>query len=128
MKMSKKRQAIYDKSGGVCWYCGDPLKKGWHADHFKAVRRNDKYSQDRFDCPEMEHPENDTEENKVPSCASCNIMKSQMSIEDFRSCISQFVESLNLYTNQYKFAKRYGLVVETNKPVKFWFEENNKLI
>jgi hypothetical protein len=124
MKMSKKRQAIYDKSNGHCWYCGCELVKGWHADHFIPVRRNDKYSQERFGCPEMENPEHDTEENKVPACASCNIMKSSLSVEHFRSCIAQFVESLNLYTNQYKFAKRYGLIQETSKPVVFWFEEN----
>ena len=123
MKLSKKRQAIYNKSGGKCWYCGCELVKGWHADHFYPIRRNDpKWKDSHGDC---EHPEHDTEENKVPACASCNIMKSQMSIEDFRSCIAQFVESLNLYTNQYKFAKRYGLIKETELEVKFWFEENS---
>ena len=125
MKLSKKRQAIYDKSNGHCWYCGCKLVKGWHADHFYPIRRNNpKWINDKTNA--CEHPEHDTEENKVPACASCNIMKSQMGIEDFRDVISQFVESLNLYTNQYKFAKRYNLIQETNKPVVFWFEDNNK--
>lgn len=127
MKMSKKRQAIYDKSGGRCWYCGCDLVKGWHADHFEPVRRNPKWAIEKLGSEAMEHPEFDTEVNKVPACASCNIMKSQQSVEDFRRCITQFVESLNLYTNQYKFAKRYGLVVETSKPVIFWFEANEKI-
>lgn len=122
--MNKKRQAIFDKSGGKCWYCGCELVKGWHADHFIAVIRNPKWAIENLGSADMEHPEHDTEENKVPACASCNIMKSQMSIEDFRSCIYQFVESLNLYTNQYKFAKRYGLVKETKLEVRFWFEDN----
>lgn len=113
MKLTKKRQAIYDKSGGKCWYCGCELVKGWHQDHFHPIIRN------RSGCY---HPEHDTEENKVPSCASCNIMKGQMNIEQFRASIAQFVESLNLYSNQYKFAKKYGLVIETDKPVVFWFE------
>ena len=129
MKMSKKRQAIFDKSGGKCWYCGCELVKGWHADHFYPIRRNDiswmsKEAIEALDIKSCEHPERDTEDNKVPACASCNIMKSQMSIEDFRSCIGQFVDSLNIYTNQYKFAKRYNLIQETSKPVVFWFEGN----
>ena len=120
MIMSKKRKAIYDKSGGKCWYCGCKLNKGWHADHFYPVkRRSNKWSDGS-----LGHPERDVEDNKVPSCASCNIMKSQMSIEQFRACISRFVESLNFYTNQYKFAKRYGLIKETGAKVTFWFEDN----
>lgn len=132
MKMKKKRQEIYDKSGGKCWYCGCDLIKGWHADHFNPIRRNNsswlsdeaKIAMGYSPC---EHPENETEENKVPACASCNILKSSLSIEHFRQRIEQFMESLNAYTNQYKFAKRYGLVEETKKPVIFWFEqEQNK--
>ena len=34
--MNKKRQGIYDKSGGKCWYCGIELKKGWHMDHLQG--------------------------------------------------------------------------------------------
>ena len=113
--MNKKRQAIYDKSGGLCWYCGDMLKKGWHADHFYPIRRNSDGT--------CLNPGNDNEDNKVPSCPQCNIMKSSMDIEGFRSVIQQFVESLNLYSTQYKFAKKYGLVVETLEPVVFWFEK-----
>lgn len=129
MKMSKKRQVIYDKSGGKCWYCGCELVKGWHADHFEPIRRNNIswLSKEAIECmgaKPCEHPDRDNEGNKVPSCASCNILKSSLSIEDFRQRIEQFVESLNSYTNQYKFAKRYGLVEETKKPVVFWFEAN----
>ncbi|VXB97866.1 conserved hypothetical protein [Exiguobacterium sp. 8A] len=39
--MNKKRRAIFEKSGGRCWYCGCRLEeKGWHADHFEPIRRN----------------------------------------------------------------------------------------
>jgi len=112
----KNRQAIYDKSWGVCWYCGDELKKGWHADHFFPIRRNPDGT--------CLNPENDNEDNKVPSCPQCNGMKSSMDIEGIRSTIEQFVESLNKYSTQYKFAKKYGLVKETGYMVSFWFEEN----
>lgn len=115
--MNKKRQVIYDKSGGKCWYCGCELQKGWHVDHFFPIRRNGDGT--------CLNPENDNDDNKVPSCPQCNMMKSSMNIESFRSTIGQFINSLNKYSTQYKFAKKYNLVEEANKPVLFWFEINN---
>lgn len=124
MTLSKKRQTIFDKSGGKCWYCGCELQKGWHADHFKPIRRNNPdYKGYTKPC---EHPEHDTEENKVPACASCNIIKSSMDIEGFRKVVFGFVDSLNQYSTQYKFAKKYGLITEREQLVEFWFEINGK--
>ena len=113
---SKDRQTVFDKFGGRCAYCGDPLAKGWHVDHIEPIVRG------ISDSSVCEYPERETIENYNPSCASCNIIKSSMSLETFRSNIKMFVESLNKYHTQYKFAKRYGLVTETNIPVKFYFE------
>jgi len=46
-----------------------------------------------------------------------------MSLEKFRAYIQQTVDSLNKNKYAaYKFAKRYGLVQETIKPVVFYFE------
>lgn len=116
--MNKARQKIWDKSGGLCWYCGIELpEKGWHADHYEPIRRN-------WWTDTCLNPKNENEENKVPSCASCNITKHSMSLEQFRQSIQQFVNSLNLYHNQYKIAKKFGLVVETDLKVEFWFEKN----
>ncbi|MBT2601400.1 MULTISPECIES: HNH endonuclease signature motif containing protein [unclassified Oceanobacillus] len=116
--MNKKRQAIWDKSGGKCWYCGCTLpEKGWHADHFEPIQRN-------WRDGTCQHPERDTEENKVPACASCNINKHSMSLESWRKIIQGYVNSLNRDSTQYKLAKRYGLIEEKPIEVKFWFEEN----
>jgi 5-methylcytosine-specific restriction endonuclease McrA len=116
--MNKKRQKIWDKSGGKCWYCGCELpEKGWHADHFEPIQRN-------WWTNTSLHPERDTEDNKVPCCAPCNILKGSNTLEGFRYQIEQFVNSLNLYVNQYKFAKKFGLLTETQQEVKFWFEMN----
>lgn len=120
MAISKKsRQLVFDKSGGVCWYCGCELKKGWHADHFYPIRRNSDGT--------CMNPESDNLDNMVPSCPQCNRLKSSMSVEDFRGTIEMFVSSLNNYSTQYKFAKRYGLVTETGNPVVFWFENNKEV-
>lgn len=150
MNKKQERKAIHDKYGGRCSYCGDPLVKGWHADHILPVRRKYKYTQagyyhkitkekkplnhSAYNDPDYEYkeskqvfvgmlnPENDTFENKIPACASCNINKHDMDIEEFRRFILRFINSLNKNNTQYKIAKRYGLIEETNKPVVFWLE------
>ena len=45
-----------------------------------------------------------------------------MNLEDFRKLVGGFVKSLNRDSTQYKIAKRYGFLVEVEKPVVFYFE------
>lgn len=125
----KDRQILFNKYGGKCAYCGDELKKGWHADHIEPIVRNFKYDKEkgRFKTDgTCRKPENENIENYNPSCASCNIQKNSFSIEEFRHNIKKFVESLNKNSTQYKFAKRYGLIKETEAEVQFYFEKINK--
>ena len=129
--MNKKdRQLVFDKFGGKCAYCGCDLKKGWHIDHIEPIVRDSIWNMQKG---KFEHtgtcrkPENENIENYHPSCASCNIQKNSYSIEQFRANIKQFVNSLNQYSTQYKFAKRYGLIEETNMNVKFYFEYFTKV-
>ncbi len=117
VKASKQiRENIKNKYGGKCAYCGCDLPKSWHIDHIKPIVRNLKGNG-------CERPENHNVENLNPSCPSCNIVKGSLSLESFRKKISGFVTSLNRDSTQYKFAKRYGLIKETNKEVKFYFEK-----
>ena len=119
MKQNKKqRQQMFDKYDGKCAYCGCELKAGFHIDHIQPIRRNSDGS--------CLNPQNESIENLNPACPSCNIMKHSMSLEQFRKSIKQFVQSLNLYNNQYKFAKKYDLIQETDKDVIFYFETLNK--
>lgn len=88
--MNKKRQHIWDKTSGKCWYCGSDLpEKGWHADHVEPIRRN-------WWENTCLNPQNEIEGNKVPTCASCNIQKGPLSVEQFREKIAGFINSLNL--------------------------------
>lgn len=113
--MSKLRRRVWNKSEGKCWYCGDKLPiKGWHADHFRPIGREPGGT--------IRYPERDTEDNLVPSCAGCNIMKSNMDIEAFRDLITNFVVRLNRDITVFRHAKRYGLVEETGAVVTFWYE------
>ena len=116
--MTPKRKKVWNKSQGHCWYCGCELKIGWHIDHFKPLGRNPDKT--------VSNPENDNEDNLVPACVSCNIMKSDMTIEKFRKLISNFVNRLNRDVTVYGHAKRYGLIKETGQEVVFWFERSNR--
>jgi len=119
------REAVFNKYGGKCAYCGCQLPdKGWHADHIEAIVRDFVYVQGKGfqTAGTCEMPENDVLENMNPACASCNIQKNSFSLEQFRENIKLFVNSLNTYSTQYKFAKRYGLIKETEIDVKFYFE------
>jgi 5-methylcytosine-specific restriction endonuclease McrA len=133
--MKTDRQRIFDKYNGHCAYCGWELVKGWHVDEMKPVKRGEEYLTDRrgnriWDMKThgwktkriVLHPENFNIENQMPACASCNINKHSLSLEDFRLLIQGFMKHLNERNTQYKIAKRYGLVHEDIKPIVFYFE------
>lgn len=133
MKLTKlQREQIRIKYDGHCAYCGCSLPKNWHADHKEPIRRSQRWVasciDDRSKIYEdyMEHPERDCIENLVPACPSCNTNKHQMTVEQFRSSIAQYVQSLNRYSVQYRMASKFGLVEETGIEVKFYFERHEQ--
>lgn len=124
--MNKKlREEIKNKYNNKCAYCGCELVKGWHVDHIEPIERNSKWSRlhgKYIPTGTSRKPENEHIDNYNPACASCNIQKNSFTLEEFRKNIQNFVNSLNNYSTQYKFAKRYNLITETNKKVVFYFE------
>ncbi len=126
MASKKERDIIYNKFNGHCAYCGCELQKGWHVDELLPVRRNMKWNADKtryIHDGTYEHPERLNIDNQMPSCPSCNINKHSMSLESFRNLIAGFMKHLNEINTQYKIAKRYGLVKETQIKVTFYFEK-----
>lgn len=116
----QQRQFIFDKYNGHCAYCGCELTKGWHVDHLRPIRRLVRKEGCR-------HPKRDCLDNCMPACASCNINKHTMNLEEFRRLVGGFITSLNRDSTQYKIAKRYGFVTEIEKPVIFYFEQQESL-
>lgn len=117
MKLSKvDREIVKQKFGGRCAYCGVLLPNKFHVDHVKPLVRN-------WIDGTVQYPERHSMDNLYPACISCNINKHSFSLEGFRENIQGFIKSLNRDSTQYKVAKRYGLIEETNIPVKFYFEE-----
>lgn len=118
---TNKRQRIWDKSGGKCWYCGCDLDPyNWHKDHFLPRFRNE--NKKRLDYLRLNGGAGtDAESNLVPSCPSCNLQKATYTIEEFRHHIqSQFRVIASRST--FKLAERYGIVTRHEKRVVFWFE------
>lgn len=125
LSKKKTRELVFEKYNGRCAYCGCELKKGWHVDEIEPVRRNwDIIDGKRVFNGKYEHPERFHIDNQNPACASCNINKHSMSLEEFRNLISGFMKHLNEVSTQFKIAKRYGLVAETNIDVVFYFERS----
>ena len=113
--MNKKRLEIFNKSGGRCWYCGADLNgKRWHEDHFEPLRRG---WNEPFQGP-------DTQENKVPACAPCNLFKSIFTVDEFRREIESQVERARKSSVNFRTAERFGCVQANDNPVVFWFERN----
>jgi 5-methylcytosine-specific restriction endonuclease McrA len=119
------RIKIFEKYGGKCAYCGCDLTKSWHADHIQPIVRDSKWDRKKgkfVNSGTCRYPENEILENFNPACSSCNIQKNSFTLEQFRSNIQGFLNSLNQYSTQYKFIKRYGLIEETGRELKFFFE------
>lgn len=125
MATKKQRELIFNKYGGKCAYCGCELMRSWHIDEMEPIRRNKKWDRKKrtwvYDGT-CKHPDRLHIDNQMPACASCNINKHSMSLEEFRRLVGGFLTSLNRDSTQYKIAKRYGFIEEVVKPVVFYFE------
>ena len=119
MTKKNQRELIRNKYDNKCAYCGNELQKLWHIDHIEPIVRD--WINGSCKNPHLKN----NIENYNPSCPSCNIQKNSYTLEQFRENIKQFVNSLNEYSTQYKFAKKYGLIQENSIEVVFFFERFN---
>ncbi len=126
MKFSKEtRIAVWEKFDKHCAYCGKDIElKQMQIDHIEPLFRN--YKDKELEYMKRSRGEHNTD-NFNPSCARCNRWKSTFTIEQFRNEIFLQISRLNRYSNNYRMALDYGLIEETKKPVKFYFENINYL-
>lgn len=102
------RQLVYNKCNGHCAYCGCELEyKDMQVDHIVAVGNGGS---------------NDID-NLLPSCRQCNYDKHKKTIEGFRRRISRELYKSLERVFVYRLAKKYNLVEEKPRIVKFYFEE-----
>ena len=113
----QQREAVFNKYGGRCAYCGCELTlRTMQVDHIKAVytsslENNNVETQD------------DSFDNLNPSCRQCNFYKGTLNIEQFRNKIKTILYRTFQSTFQAKLAKKLGMmkVVQFDK---FYFEKN----
>ena len=117
-KISKQqREAVFNKYGGRCAYCGCELSlRTMQVDHIKAVYASSLVNNGV-------ETQDDNLENLNPSCRQCNFYKGTLNIEQFRDKIKTTLYETCQNTFQAKLAKKLGMmkVVQFDK---FYFEKN----
>lgn len=112
---------LYNKTNGCCAYCGCELYDGnFQIDHIIPKRRG---SSSEYHTNYNKERGSDNESNLFACCGSCNSSKSDLNLEDFRERVLDRIKRLNDYSTEYKIAKRFGLVKETDIPIIFYFEK-----
>lgn len=108
---SRVRQKIWEKYGGKCAYCGEPIPfKGMHVDHLIPLARGGA----------------DSDDNYMPACPTCNHYKHTLTLDDFREQIGLLTGRLRERVYIYKLALRHGRISESSEPVIFYFEQLTK--
>ena len=113
------RLKIYRKYDGHCAYCGKSIEyKDMQVDHLVPKNRGC-YSRwsDKEGKFVVSHGD-ESMENYMPSCRSCNLRKRDMSLEQFRS------EIIGKASFQVKMSLAYGLIEEHfDRQIEFYFEK-----
>lgn len=120
------REIVFNKFGGKCAYCGCELNVKFQVDHIVPKSFFEAHIKNQFRVPAfLKHltiEDVNNIDNLMPTCGICNKWKSAHDLELFRSEIAEQIKRLNDWSSNFRFAKRYGLVKETPKPVIFYFE------
>lgn len=112
------RQKVYEKYNGHCAYCGCELEcKDMQVDHVESVYL-------ATEC--LGKAVDDSINNYMPSCRMCNYYKNTGTIESFRNRLTDTLMRNVRLTFDYRLALKYGLIKEYVKPIKFYFEQNEK--
>ena len=124
------REAVFNKYNGHCAYCGDKLKR-MQIDHIIPQSNFLMHVENNYDVPKfLNHlTENDVNhiDNLNPSCQICNKAKDTFSLRFFKTELQEQLNRAKKYSRNYRFALKYGQVIETPKPIVFYFEKlNNK--
>lgn len=67
----------------------------------------------------------DTIENLVPACRSCNHYKATFTVDKFREHLQGIPARIRRDDIAYQVGERFGIVGETGKQVRFYFEEDS---
>jgi len=119
-KTKVNREDVYKKCNGRCAYCGIEIDiKKMQVDHIKPHWHTiNEQEATKYNITKGSHDI----ENLNPSCSRCNKWKSTYNLEQFRKVIETSLMRLNRDTPNFRLARDYGLLKETPKEIKFYFE------
>jgi len=104
LNSGRNRQRIWDKTGGICWYCGKRMQPfvDFVIDHVvpKANGGRNSYG------------------NLVPCCDPCNRRKGAKSVEEFRILMTR----PSFTPVQRQFLSSIGVDIDAVPAYRFWFE------
>lgn len=120
LRMKIDRQIVYQKCNGRCAYCGVEIDiKKMQVDHIQPHWHTiNEQEATKYNITKGSHDI----KNLNPSCSRCNKWKSTYDLEQFRKVIETSLMRLNRDTPNFRLARDYGLLTETPKEIKFYFE------
>ncbi len=105
---TKERKAVYDKCHGHCAYCGCEIAfRGFNVEHMTPLSNGG----------------NDTFDNMLPACRSCNHYKGTIDLEGFRTYLGGLHDRMLRDNVNYRTLDRYKLIANDPAPVKFYFKK-----
>lgn len=127
---SSKRMAVWNKTGGKCWYCGIDIQP------FDIVKFSvqDKYSNFHIKIPPntfvVDHiiplsfgGKSDID-NLAPACSTCNGSKKNKSLEEFRFLRERQLAGMPRFNEeQLDYLYTHGITLPKIKKYIFYFEE-----
>ena len=120
----RQKDALRQKFGGKCAYCGCVLKD-MHCDHLDPVIRiqNDPWGR-RLPAAEQRliNPERNVVGNMMPACKACNLHKGGHSLESWRTYVQRSGEIVAQQTSTFRAGVRLGVITVSTEPVVFYFE------
>jgi len=112
------RQAVWDKTNGLCWYCGRQTDTGITAET-KGEALKSKFSVDHF--TPLKRGGTDDIDNLVPACWSCNTSKHKREIEEWREMLRW--KEIGKFTKRHiEWLRSHGIELPEPPVVTFYFE------
>jgi len=111
------RLKVYNKYDGHCAYCGREIE-------YKDMQRDHLFPQ--FLSELQSGLNNDHIDNLMPACRPCNTAKGGMRLEMWRDELALQVKRLRKNA-QFDRALRFGQIEITESPIRFYFENIDKI-
>lgn len=133
-KMSKaisqsKQAAVWEKTGGRCWYCGKQTRRVDWADVMNQRNKDGTKKSDNDHWFTIEHViplslgGTNNIDNLLPACRKCNCTKNKKTIGEYREYVSRMRVGAPAFTDeQIEYLRENGIELPEIEQVIFWGE------